>query len=173
MVNLRVSQDEFHLHKKFITRYFEKLRIAAKVHSKTCRVDCNVSHRGNFDPMARVLLTEDDNSVRHFLARSLELAGHEVLAFADGEDALPALDAGPFDILVTDIVMPRLGGLELAQKAKKISPSLPVIYITGFAAVSVEEGLGTGNINQLLSKPFHLNSLVEAVDRALPSVEAS
>ena len=53
--------------------------------------------------MARILLAEDDNSMRYFLARSLEKAGHEVLAFADGEDAVPALNAGPFDILISDI----------------------------------------------------------------------
>ena len=122
--------------------------------------------------MARILLAEDDNSVRHFLARSLELAGHEVLAFADGEDALPALNAGPFDILISDIVMPRMGGLELAMRAKDITPSLPVIYITGFAAVSVEEPPDGAGVSQMLSKPFHLNSLVEAVDRALQPKDA-
>ncbi len=123
--------------------------------------------------MARILLTEDDNSLRHFLARSLEIAGHEVLAFGDGEDALPVLNAGPFDILITDIVMPRLGGLELAQIAKEVRPSLPIIYITGFAAIASEAETDEGDLSQLLSKPFHLNSLVEAVDRALFSAEAS
>ncbi|MBE7635521.1 response regulator [Sneathiella sp. P13V-1] len=123
--------------------------------------------------MARILLTEDDNSMRHFLARSLEMAGHEVLAFGDGEDALPALDASPFDILITDVVMPRLGGFELAKRAQKILPGLPVIYITGFAAVATEADVNIGEITQLLSKPFHLNSLVDAVDRALLAREAS
>ncbi len=123
--------------------------------------------------MARVLLAEDDKSVRHFLARSLELAGHEVLAFADGEDAMPALETGAFDILITDIVMARMGGLELAMKAQEISPGVPVIYITGFSAVSVEEPLASTGISQLISKPFHLNSLVEAVDRALIAAKAS
>lgn len=123
--------------------------------------------------MARILLTEDDNALRHFLARSLENAGHEVLAFGDGEDALPALGAGPFDILITDIVMPRLGGLELAQRAKEIRPHLPVIYITGFAAIASDTDTEDGDFSQLLSKPFHLNSLVEAVDRALFSAQAS
>jgi len=123
--------------------------------------------------MARILLAEDDNSVRYFLARSLEQAGHEVLAFADGEDALPTLSAGPFDILISDIVMPRLGGIELAMKAKEVMPALPVIYITGFSAVAMEEAGDANGANQILSKPFHLNSLVDAVDRALQTKEAS
>jgi len=86
---------------------------------------------------------------------------------------LPALGAGPFDILITDIVMPRLGGLELAQRAKEIRPHLPVIYITGFAAIASDTDTEDGDFSQLLSKPFHLNSLVEAVDRALFSAQAS
>jgi two-component system cell cycle response regulator CpdR len=117
--------------------------------------------------MARIILAEDDNSVRHFLARSLENAGHEVLAFADGGDAVPALNAGPFDILITDIVMPVVGGFELALIAKDIKPDLPVIFITGFAAVAIEGSDSIEGIHKTLSKPFHLNTLVEAVDRAL------
>lgn len=123
--------------------------------------------------MARILLAEDDSSMRYFLARSLEKAGHEVLAFADGEDAVPALNAGPFDILISDIVMPRMGGIELGQMAKKISPGLPVIFITGFAAVAVEDLQNVEGISQMLSKPFHLNSLVDAVDHALQAKAAS
>ncbi|WP_169567937.1 response regulator [Sneathiella limimaris] len=123
--------------------------------------------------MARILLAEDDNSMRHFLARSLENAGHEVLAFADGEDALPALQAGPFDILITDIVMDRLGGLELAMRAQAVKPGVPVIYITGFSAITMEDAGEEVNFSQLLSKPFHLNSLVEAVDKALAAQQAS
>lgn len=123
--------------------------------------------------MARILLAEDDNSMRHFLARSLELAGHEVLAFADGEDALPALSAGPFDILISDIVMPRIGGIELAVRARDVVPGVPVIFITGFSAVSIEDLDTIEGVSQMLSKPFHLNSLVEAVNRALEAKEAS
>ncbi|MBL4740674.1 MAG: response regulator [Sneathiella sp.] len=117
--------------------------------------------------MACILLAEDDSSVRYFLARSLENAGHEVMAFADGEDAVPVLDAGPFDLLITDIVMPGMGGIELARLAKKVRSSLPVIFITGFSAVNVEALDSAEGINQMISKPFHLNSLVEAVDRVL------
>lgn len=122
--------------------------------------------------MARILLAEDDNSLRHFLAHSLENAGHEVIAFADGEDALPVLGE-PFDILVSDLVMPGVGGIDLAQKMKKTNPDLPIIFITGFAAVAVEAVNSIENINQVISKPFHLNSLVAAVQNALETKVAS
>ena len=117
--------------------------------------------------MACILLAEDDNSVRYFLARSLENAGHEVLAFADGEDAVPVLEAGPYDLLITDIVMPGMDGIELARLAKKVRSSLPVIFITGFSAVNVEALESVEGVSQMISKPFHLSSLVEAVDRVL------
>jgi two-component system, cell cycle response regulator CpdR len=122
--------------------------------------------------MARILLAEDDDSLRHFLARSLEKAGHEVIAFADGEDALPVLGE-PFDILVSDLVMPNIGGMDLAQRMTKSNPELPIIFITGFAAVAVEAVDKIENINQVISKPFHLNSLVVAVQNALEKKAAS
>lgn len=117
--------------------------------------------------MARILLAEDDDNLRPFLARSLENAGHEVLAFSDGEDALPAMIAGEIDLLVSDLVMPGMNGVELARRAKEKVPDLPVIFITGFSAVAVEAMDTIDGVNKVLSKPFHLNSLVEAVDRAL------
>ncbi|USG61892.1 response regulator [Sneathiella marina] len=123
--------------------------------------------------MARILLAEDDDNLRPFLARSLENAGHEVLAFRDGEDAIPVLDTGEIDILVSDLVMPGINGIELARLAKDKSPDLPVIFITGFSAVAVEALETVDGVNKILSKPFHLNSLVEAVNRALDEVATS
>ncbi|MEH6547956.1 MAG: response regulator [Sneathiella sp.] len=123
--------------------------------------------------MARILLAEDDDNLRPFLARSLENAGHEVLAFRDGEDAIPVLDTGEIDILVSDLVMPGINGIELARLAKDKVPDLPVIFITGFSAVAVEALETVDGVNKILSKPFHLNSLVEAVNRALAEVASS
>jgi two-component system, cell cycle response regulator CpdR len=120
--------------------------------------------------MARILLAEDDDNLRPFLARSLENAGHEVLAFRDGEDAIPVLDTGEIDLLVSDLVMPGINGIELARLAKDKAPDLPVIFITGFSAVAVEALETVDGVNKILSKPFHLNSLVEAVNRALAEV---
>lgn len=117
--------------------------------------------------MARILLAEDDDSLRPFLARSLENAGHEVLAFSDGEEALPALRAAEIDILISDLVMPGMNGIELARHARDRIPDLPVIFITGFSAVAMEALNTVDGVSKVLSKPFHLNSLVEAVQNAL------
>ena len=117
--------------------------------------------------MARILLAEDDENLRPFLARSLENAGHEVLAFSDGQDALPVLDTGEVDLLISDLVMPGMNGIELARHAKEKEPDMPVIFITGFSAVAMEALDTVDGVNKVLSKPFHLNSLVEAVNNAL------
>src|SRR5690606_39330462 len=89
--------------------------------------------------MARILLAEDDDNLRPFLARSLENAGHEVLSFSDGDEALPALHAAEFDILISDLVMAGMNGIELARHAREKAPDLPVIFIAGCSAVAMEE----------------------------------
>ena len=87
--------------------------------------------------MSRILLAEDDDSLRAFLARALERAGHEVRTCADGDEALTALNEGPYDLLLTDIVMPGADGIEVARVAAAQTPGLPIMFITGFAAVAL------------------------------------
>ena len=84
--------------------------------------------------MPRILIAEDDDAVREFVARALALQGHEVTAVIDGGAALEALAAGPYDLLLTDIVMPGLDGIALALKVAKERPSMPVLLMTGYAA---------------------------------------
>ena len=114
--------------------------------------------------MVRILLAEDDESMRAYLGRALERAGYEVVAVDRGTAALPLIAAESFDLLLTDIVMPEMDGIELAQKASAIDPSIRVMFITGFAAVALQGGR-TAPEAKLLSKPFHLKDLVMEVDR--------
>ncbi|TNE39117.1 MAG: response regulator [Alphaproteobacteria bacterium] len=117
--------------------------------------------------MSRILLAEDDDHLRPFLARALENAGHEVIAFRNAEDTLPVLEAGQIDLLISDIVMPGMNGMELARRARARRLSLPVVFITGFAAVSMEQLETMDGVKRVLSKPFHLNTLVETVEEIL------
>src|SRR5690606_21287094 len=90
--------------------------------------------------MAKILIAEDDASMRHFLAMALTRAGHEVEAREDGLDGLPALEeenAPAYDLLLADIVMPGMDGIELSQKAVALRPGMKVMFITGFAAVAL------------------------------------
>lgn len=114
--------------------------------------------------MIRILLAEDDSVMREYLARALERSGYSVASVDRGTAAMPLLEAEHFDLLLTDIVMPEMDGIELAQKAAEIAPDMRVMFITGFAAVTLRAGKQMPHA-RVLSKPFHLRDLVLEVDR--------
>jgi two-component system cell cycle response regulator CpdR len=114
--------------------------------------------------MIRILLAEDDQVMREYLTRALEKSGYAVTAVDRGTAALPLVEEEEFDLLLTDIVMPEMDGIELAQKASELRPDLRVMFITGFAAVTLKAGK-TMPQARVLSKPFHLRDLVLEVDR--------
>ncbi len=105
--------------------------------------------------------------MRGFLERALSRAGHQVIAFDNGKDALDRLLDEPFTLLLTDIVMPRMDGIELARRASEIDPTLKIMFITGFAAVTLNNDTAAPKDARVLSKPFHLKDLVREVDRLL------
>ena len=117
--------------------------------------------------MARILLAEDDPSMRGFLARALIKAGHEVVDVPDGESAMTRLIDSEFDLLLADIVMPGINGIDLAKRANSDAPKLKIMLITGFAAVALKARGALNPDTKVLSKPFHLNHLVAEVDKLL------
>ena len=114
--------------------------------------------------MIRILLAEDDEAMRTYLKRALEQAGYSVMAVDRGTAAMPLLETEIYDLLLSDIVMPEMDGIELAQKCNEISPSTKVMFITGFAAVSLRANREAPQA-KTLSKPFHLKDLVLEVER--------
>jgi two-component system cell cycle response regulator CpdR len=117
--------------------------------------------------MARILIAEDDDSMRAFLARSLRRAGHEVESASNGLAAISALTQQEFDLLLADVVMPGIDGIELARRAARENPRLKVLFITGFAAVALRARTGMAGDPKILSKPFHLKDLVSQINRML------
>jgi len=115
----------------------------------------------------KILLAEDDNDMRRFLARALTKAGYEVVSFDNGKAAYDRLREEPFELLLTDIVMPEMDGIELARKATELDPELKVMFITGFAAVALNPDNHAPKDAKILSKPFHLRDLVDEVERLL------
>src|SRR5690606_14030119 len=114
--------------------------------------------------MIRILLAEDDEAMRSYLARALSQAGYEVDAVGRGTAALPLLEDQDYDLLLSDIVMPEMDGIELAQRWAGMSPHTRVMFITGFAAVTLKASREAPRA-KMLSKPFHLKDLVLEVDR--------
>jgi len=120
--------------------------------------------------MIRILLAEDDQAMRTYLKRALENAGFEVIAVDRGTEALPWLEREHFDLLLSDIVMPEMDGIELAQRCADIAPETKVMFITGFAAVTLRASRETPQA-KVLSKPFHLRDLVMEVQRVFGRTE--
>jgi two-component system cell cycle response regulator CpdR len=118
-------------------------------------------------PVKRILLAEDDESMRGFLERALAKAGYEVIAFANGKEAHERLQEEPFSLLLTDIVMPQMDGIELARRASELDPQIKIMFITGFAAVTLNTNSRAPKNARVLSKPFHLKDLVREIDRLL------
>ena len=105
--------------------------------------------------------------MRAFLERALIKAGYDVIGFPNGVEALERLEREPFTLLLTDIVMPRMDGIELARRASEIDPDLKIMFITGFAAVVLNSETPGPKDARVLSKPFHLKDLVREVERLL------
>lgn len=117
--------------------------------------------------MKRILLAEDDNDMRRFLVKALEKAGYHVTHFDNGASAYDRLREEPFSLLLTDIVMPEMDGIELARRASEIDPDLKIMFITGFAAVALNSDSKAPKDAKVLSKPFHLRDLVNEIEKML------
>ena len=117
-------------------------------------------------PAYQILLAEDDEAMRVYLERALRNAGFGVDSVDRGTDAVPLLEENHYDLLLSDIVMPEMDGIELAQRCNEISPATKVMFITGFAAVTLKASREQPQA-KVLSKPFHLRDLVLEVERVL------
>jgi two-component system cell cycle response regulator CpdR len=114
----------------------------------------------------KILLAEDEDSVRSFLSRALQRAGFAVTACANGFEAIDALDLGPYDLILTDIVMPGADGIEVAKKASQAQPGVKIMFITGFAAVALNARKENPEAH-VLEKPVHLREIVSEVERLI------
>ena len=106
-----------------------------------------------------ILIVEDEPSLREFLIRGLGIAGYRVSSAADGSAALEALENGTFDLLITDIVMPKLDGIALALKAAKDWPDMKILMMTGYAHERMRaHNLGVLS-HDIIAKPFTLDQI--------------
>ncbi len=119
--------------------------------------------------MAAILITEDDEAVRSFVARALEMEGHAISLAEDGDEGLDALRRanGDYDLLLTDIKMPYMDGIELAQNTAQLFPALKIMMMTGYADQRERaDGLDKIVID-VVSKPFSLAEIRKQVNLAL------
>jgi two-component system cell cycle sensor histidine kinase/response regulator CckA len=120
-----------------------------------------------------IFLAEDDDMVRKIAVRTLVRAGYRVFEAHSGSDALSKLDSntGPFDLLLTDVIMPGCGGKQVAERFRQRFGELPVLFMSGYAdEIVAREGVGSDG-SHFLPKPFTPQTLKDAVRTALAESE--
>ena len=117
--------------------------------------------------MARILVAEDEASVREFVRRALESRHHDVVAVADGAEALAVLAGGAFDLLLTDIVMPVMDGIALSLKVAKDHPGLRIVMMTGYAAERSRAHNLDFLLHDVVTKPFTIEQICQKVAEVL------
>jgi two-component system cell cycle sensor histidine kinase/response regulator CckA len=122
--------------------------------------------RGNGE---HILLVDDEDTVRRVTGRLLEKLGYEVTTAADGAEALDLLEsAGPFDLVLTDVVMPGMTGIEMADQIREIRPAQRILFTSGYT--TREYGRAPGQPPRpFMPKPFSMADLAENVRRVLDS----
>ena len=108
----------------------------------------------SMQPAKSVLIVEDEQPVMQLLHATLSMEGYRCTEAASGDEALELLKTSPFDIMITDIVMPGTGGLELAEQAKKLHPTMLIIIMTGFLDEFSYEKAITSGASDFIKKPF-------------------
>jgi two-component system, cell cycle response regulator CpdR len=119
--------------------------------------------------MARILIAEDEDSLRSLIARALMQDGHDVMAKSDGGEALDCLthENGRFDLLLTDIRMPVMDGIALALATSRDYPAVTILLMTGYADQRERASGLSGLIHDVITKPFSLGDIRGAVNAAL------
>ncbi len=122
--------------------------------------------------MARILVVEDEESVREFVTRVLTMHGHSVLIAYDGAEAVDLMNRNHFDLLLSDIAMPLMDGISLALKVRATRPHVPILLMTGFADERQRAHNLSLLIEGLLTKPFNMDQLLAVVNKALENSRA-
>jgi two-component system cell cycle sensor histidine kinase/response regulator CckA len=137
------------------------------VHRPT-NVTAGLSRQGELARSQRILIVEDDTLMRHFVDQVLRSAGYTTARVVDGEEALEFCESfWPFDLLLTDLVMPRMYGTEVARRLRQAYPTIKVLYFTGYSdQLFIEKG-ELWDEEAFLEKPSTVDGLLEAVSLLL------
>ncbi len=118
-------------------------------------------------PPARILVVDDDAAIQEVLNRMLTAKGHQVVVASDGEKGIEQFKAGQFDLVITDLGMPKLSGWDVGKIVKGMAPHVPVAMITGWGVEVQREKMVENGIDIILPKPFNFEQISQTVARAL------
>lgn len=121
---------------------------------------------------ARILVVDDDEDIREFIISVLSEAGYQSVAAPHGAEALKVLKAGGIDILITDIYMPVMDGIQLTREARRLLPDLPILALSGGTGINEQEVgilemVRRFGANHCLEKPFAVEELLDLLTKAL------
>lgn len=121
------------------------------------------------DKIKTIFIVDDDAAMLSFIATALQRAHYSTETFNNGQDALKAIQEkdGEINLLLTDIVMPGMDGIELSKEATKLYPDLKTMFISGFSVNPTNARTMINFKGNLMAKPFHLNDLIARVDEML------
>src|SRR5262249_56221994 len=114
----------------------------------------------------RCLVIDDEAEVGRVLGDVLQTSGHRVVVLADGAEAIAHFRSEPFDLVFTDLAMPRVSGWQVAQVVKELAPAVPVVLVTGFGVELTAEERQTHGVDMVLVKPLKIADVLAAVTRA-------
>lgn len=119
------------------------------------------------DGRPRVLVVDDEASIRDLLSKTLALADYDVDVAPDGQSALDRMRVSPYNLLITDLKMPGMDGMSMISEARRLNSELPIIIITGFSTeASAIDAVNTG-VSGYLTKPFKVPKVLEVAAKAL------
>jgi CheY-like chemotaxis protein len=118
----------------------------------------------------RILVVDDDDMIRRFLHDFLVFQGHFVTLCESAQRALALLEDAEFSLLITDVAMPGMTGVELVHELRSKGRGLPILVLSGTLEDEVEAGLKRLGRTECLAKPFHSAQLLSALDRLLTPI---
>jgi len=116
---------------------------------------------------ARILVIDDEDSVRDILSRMLKTKGHQVVVASNGEEGIERFRTQPFDLVFTDLGMPKISGWEVGKTIKGINPKIPIAMITGWGMELDREKMSESGIDLIVSKPFNFDQVIHLVSEAM------
>src|SRR5438034_4288018 len=121
----------------------------------------------------RCLVVDDEESVRSMLADVIESAGHQATMVNGGAEAIERFRAESFDVVLTDLAMPRVSGWQVASAVKQIAPRVPVFLVTGFGVELTPEGRRAHGVDLVLVKPLQIQEILDALAEVARSAASS
>ncbi len=116
---------------------------------------------------ARILVIDDEDAVRDILSRMLKVKGHQVVVAANGEEGIERFKSETFDLVMTDLGMPKISGWEVSKAIKGMNPKVPIAMITGWGMELNREKLSESGVDLIVSKPFNFDQVIQLVSEAM------